>query len=130
MNKMRRFAKPISTLLVSALVFIALPQPAAYAAMVGTDAVFAQEKGDGDRDLVQQYLQREDVRNQLSTLGVDPSALDARVGAMTDQEVAQLAGKLRELPAGGDALVIAAVVIGVFLLAELIGLTDFTPLGR
>ena len=49
---------------------------------------------------------------------------------MTDQEIAQIAGKLQELPAGGDALIIAAIVVGVFLLAELVGLTDFTPIGR
>ena len=131
MDKLRCFAKPIASILTAAFIFMAVPQPMAYAAMVGTDAVSAMKKSEGERALVQQHLQREDVRNQLSALGVDSAAVDARIAAMTDQEVAQIAGKLQELPAGGvDAIVVIAIVVGLFLLAELIGLTDFTPLGR
>jgi len=65
----------------------------------------------------QAELQRPDVRARLVAAGVDAGAAEARVAALTDEEVALLATKFEELPAaagGGNALpavlLVAAVV--------------------
>jgi hypothetical protein len=48
------------------------------------------------------FLNRGDVTSQLQTLGIDPATAKDRVGAMSDQEVQSLAGRINSLPAGAD----------------------------
>ena len=76
-------------------------------------------------------LKREDVRLRLESYGVNPSDVKARVAALGDQEVAQLAARIDTLPAGADglgALVGALVLIFlVLLITDLLGLTHVFP---
>jgi len=59
---------------------------------------------------------------------VKPADVQARVDALSDQEVTQLAGQLETLPAGGDGLVGALVFIFIVLLiTDLLGLTRIFP---
>jgi hypothetical protein len=69
-------------------------------------------------------LAREQVRGQLLALGVDPSQVEARVAALTDEELRALAGKVAEAPAGGDALAVIGVVFLVLLILEAVGVID------
>jgi hypothetical protein len=126
MNRCRSFVA--ATLIVS-ITALGLPLPA-NAAMVPTDsAVTASVK-----DRVATLLERSDVRAQLQTLGVSPSEVKARVAAMSDDEAAQIAGKLDNLPAGGDAagaIVGAAILVFIVLLiTDILGLTHVFPFTR
>jgi hypothetical protein len=57
-------------------------------------------------------------------LGVDPAHAQNRVAALTDQEAAQLAARLDELPAGGsDILMVALIVFLVLLFTDIMGYT-------
>lgn len=83
-----------------------------YAGMVGTDQVVAAAQAQGARDQLRDVLSRSEVRNALQSYGISPSAAQARVSAMTDAEVASLAGQIDSLPAGaGSGWAIAAVLI-------------------
>jgi len=87
-----------------------------YAAMVGTDQVLATAQTQGARDKVHDFLGRSEVRSQLQRLGVSPTAAQARVNALTDAEVAGIAGRIDSLPAGGFsgwAAAAALIVIGL-----------------
>jgi hypothetical protein len=57
--------------------------------------------------------------------------VQARVDSLTDQEVHSLAGKLDELPAGGDGLGtvlgIALIVFLVLLFTDIMGWTSVFP---
>ena len=104
-----------------ALIFLlsAGPLPAAQAAMVTTDQVVADARAADDRAAVKAFMQREDVREQMRALGVDPGEADARVAALSDAEVARIAGELEQAEAGQGALgavIGAAVVIFIVLL--------------
>jgi hypothetical protein len=88
----------------------------AWAGMIGTQQAMSAGSAQADRLLVADALTRTDVKNQLEALGVDPGAVSDRVGAMTDEEVHALAGKLNSMPAGGDwgwwvGLVVVAVIV-------------------
>lgn len=72
-----------------------------YAGMVGTNEVIAAVQAQGARDKLRDFVGRNEVRNQLQDLGISPTAAQARVGAMTDAEVASVAGQIDRLPAGG-----------------------------
>jgi hypothetical protein len=87
----------------------------AQAGMIGTDQVAAPAAQQADRMTLLNMLGRSDVASQLQALGIDPAQAKDRVGAMTDQEVATLVGRVDSLPAGamsdGAAVVLIIIII-------------------
>ena len=67
----------------------------------------------------------------MTARGIDPEEAKARVDALSDSEVVQLAEQIEQLPSGGDGL---GVVIGgalfvflVLLITDILGFTDVFP---
>ena len=88
----------------------------AYAGMVGTDQIATASQNQAARDKLQNLLSRSEVRSQLQFLGISPAAAQARVNAMTDAEVAGIAGQIDSLPAGGNsgwAIAAGLIIIGL-----------------
>lgn len=107
----------------------------AQAGIVSTDDVLAaQSIGAGqdavNRATVNRFLARDDVRQGLMNQGVDLDAAQARVGAMTDLEVADLAGRVDKAPAGGEILGIIFTVFLVLLITDILGWTKVFPFTR
>jgi hypothetical protein len=122
MQKLKRF---IALLLVTALIGgQALPLQAA---VIGTDLLLQQQQVQFDREQLVQLLERDEVQQQLVTMGVDVADASERVAQMTDSEVQQLNAQLGELPAGGDALGIIVLLFLVFVITDVIGATDIFP---
>lgn len=122
--------------LALAVVMFALTGPidAAHAALVTTEQVIEADAAESDRERVAAFLARDEVRQQMVALGVDPVEAANRVGSLSDAEVRQIAGHLDQLPAGQSAI---AAVIGaalfiflVLLITDLLGLTDVFPFVR
>ena len=109
----------IASLLV---ICIAMPLPT-QAAMVATDKAL----GTAEREHVNQLLARADVQARFSQYGVSAGDVQARIAAMSDDEVAQLAGKIDALPAGGDILGVIVLVFLVLLLTDILGFTKVFP---
>jgi hypothetical protein len=103
----------------------------ANAALVSTDSLISSMSAQQDREKVLNFFTREDVSSQFRTLGLTPDEARARVQAMSDDEVRQIAGKLDQIPAGQDALGFIAFVIILALLVlavtDLAGITDVYP---
>lgn len=55
-----------------------------------------------DRERIVSFLARPEAEAQLRTHGVDAADAQARVAALTDEEAAQLAARIDELPAGEE----------------------------
>lgn len=98
----------------------------AYAGIVATDTVIAGV----DRVQLAGVVQRADVQARLQAMGVDPREVEARVAALSDEEAAQLAARLEELPAGGDVLGVIAFVFLVLLFTDIMGWTKIFPFTR
>jgi hypothetical protein len=99
---------------------------------VSTRAVLESTPDDGQaRARIAAFLDRDDVRGQLEALGVSPEEARARIGSLTDEEIARIDGRLSELPAGGDFVgLMVAILVGtvlVLLFADLLGFTDVFP---
>jgi hypothetical protein len=105
---MNAWAKIISRLLIALMIW--MPYQIATAGMIGTDQAVASTS-QADRTTVLNFLSRSDVANKLQSLGIDPATANDRVGAMTDQEVQSLAGRINALPAGGTSTGAAVVLI-------------------
>ncbi len=118
----------IAGLLVATLAAGALPSPA-LADVIGTGAVAVA--AEGPRARVAQALSRAEVRARLEAYGVSPADVQARVDALTDEEVAQLAERLDSMPAGGEGIIGALVfVFLVLLITDIVGLTKVFPFTR
>jgi hypothetical protein len=105
---MNAWAKTICRLLIAMLIWT--PYQIATAGMIGTDQVVASTS-QADRTTVLNFLNRSDVANKLQSLGIDPTTAKDRVGAMTDQEVQTLAGRINSMPAGGTSTGAAILLI-------------------
>ena len=99
--------------------------PTAHAGMISSERYQAQADPaeQSSRMEVQVFLQREDVRQQLVALGVDPEQASQRVAALSDAELAPLA-KLVEQPAGGNVVGAIVFIFLVLLITDILGLTD------
>jgi hypothetical protein len=96
----------------------------AHAELVGTmTAVEAGTRAD-DLATVGAALARQEVRDQMAALGVNPADIDTRVARLTDSELRTLADRMGEMPAGGDALAVIGIVFVVLVILELVGVID------
>lgn len=94
------------------------------AGMIGTQQVVQSDARETVIMRVETILARDDVARQLVAFGVDPLAVQSRVGNMTDSELLALQGKLDKQVAGGDALVVVGIVFVVLIILEVVGVTD------
>ena len=92
----------------------AFVMPRAHAEMIDTQA--------GERERVKALLERPELSKALKKLGVGQADAAARVDAMADAEVLQLAGRLEAALAGGQVSneTILLIIIIVLLLLILL----------
>ncbi len=134
MNKFKK--KSIAYTAVGAIALASVPVVPVHAALVDNERLVGAEQMLSDRDTVNAFMDRSDVRSQFEALGVDPDEAKQRVAALSDEEVQHLADKINSDPAGQGAvgaIVGAALIIFIVLLiTDLLGFTnvfDFTEKG-
>jgi PIN domain nuclease of toxin-antitoxin system len=97
---------------VSILGLLFIQMGSAQAAMVSTSEIVNQL----NLTQVVSALERKDVQQQLTEMGVDPVAALERVDHMTDQEIVQLNGHLTELTAGAGVSTIELLLIIILII--------------
>lgn len=102
----------------------------AQARIVTTDEVLVASKATANRATVNQFLARDDVRRALLGQGVSAGAAAERVAALSDAEVAQLAGRVEQAPAGGEVLGLLFTVFVILLVTDILGFTKVFPFTR
>ena len=112
----------------SGLVIFLAFAPAANAGVISTEAAIQMQARQQQLERIGTFLSREEVRQVLVSRGVNPSDASARVHALTDAELAQLAAQIDRLPAGGVGIVeVIGVVAVVLLLLEILGVPMYSP---
>ena len=95
------------------------------AEIIGTLPALEATQRDQDLDTVNRALASEQVSKQLARLGVEQEQVDARVAALTDDELHTLAQRMDETPAGGvGVLAVIGIAFVVLLVLELVGAID------
>ena len=134
MTRFNLLARTMVRLMAAVMVMVSMPIGYAQAGMVTTDQVLDAAVLAETREQVVEFLARDDVREQMELLGVDPDEASLRAASMTDAEVMQIAGQLEQLPAGQDALgaILGAVLLIfiVLLVTDILGLTNIFPFVR
>jgi hypothetical protein len=98
------------------------------AAMVDNHQLAMQAGLQLKRDEVRSYIAREDVRDAMLGYGVNSADVDARINNLTESELLQIQDRLAQLPAGGDGVLGAVVLILLILvLLDVLGTTDIFP---
>lgn len=113
----------VTPLLIGALAFTGYSP--AMAGVITTQQALSAEVRAAKETQVRGAFAREDVRQAMQRLGVDPADADGRIASLSDAELIRLQGQLEQLPAGGDGgLVVVGVVFVVLLILELVGVIN------
>jgi len=126
---MNTFKRLVASLVIASTALMGLPMTV-QAAIVSTDEAMSTPVAAANRDRVNTFLVRADVRKAMQEQGVNGDAAVERVKAMSDTEVAQLAGRIDQAPAGGDILGILFTIFIVLLVTDIMGLTKVFPFTR
>ncbi len=71
---------------------------------------------------------RSEVQEQMLAFGVEPKDVQDRLAVLSDEKLRQLAGRLQDMPAGGDSiLAVVGLVFVVLIILELVGVTNILP---
>ena len=128
MKFLRKVSGLLSPLLIAVMLYTALPIAPVLAGIVTTDDLISAQGAADNRDKVNSFLARGDVRRHLESMGVDPANVDNRLAALSDSEVSYLAGQIDQMPAGQGALgliiVVGLVVLIVLLITDIAGVTN------
>lgn len=131
MDGLRQLRRGVALVVALAVLITSMPLGTVQAALVSTEQMLAAGDGAADRARVLAFLARADVRAQIVALGVDPDEAAARVAALDDAQVREVAGQLDRLPAGQSAIgiIVGAILIIflVLLVTDLLGLTNVFP---
>lgn len=119
---MKRF---LAVFLILSVAFLGSVQAAP--TLITTEQV-ATEHSQRDRELVMETFQRPELQAKLQEFGVNLEDAQARVAALTDQEVSALARQIGTAPAGGtDVLGFVLVIFIVLLITDIMGFTSVFP---
>ena len=120
--RMNGFRRACVAVLSASLISLGMQAPAA-AGVVGTAEAIASQDNNA-RAVVDATLARADIRAEFERMGVDPASIEGRLDALSEAEVATLAGQIGDAPAGGDALAVIGIVFVVLVILELVGVID------
>ncbi len=105
MQKLFRYRKFIGFAMLILTSLLNFPLSSARAVMITTEYVIHQDSDRlSDRARVRAFLKRTDVMAQIQAFGIAHEEAQFRVDSLTDSEIASIAGKLDQLPAGAYSL--------------------------
>lgn len=136
MTAFRHLWRVIGIPMALVIALTSFPLRTAQAGLVGTEQALSDAVKPDDsqsrRARIVAFLNREDVRRQMQALGVDPNEAAARVSSLSDAEVAKLAGRVDQVPAGAGAeiFIILGVLFVILVVLDLIGVTHIFKVFR
>lgn len=109
--------------LIAAVLIFALAAAPAHAEMIGSEGAMPE------RERIAALLERPDTRAALEARGVDPEVAKARVAALSDAEVNELARAIDAAPAGKGGTNPLAIIALPLILAALAVALVVTAIG-
>ena len=118
---MNKLYSLLTVTLIASLLMLAVP---VQADIIGTEDMLAQQNRADLLATVEDFIVDEQVAAQLEAWGVPADMVAARIAAMSDTELQQLANRMQEAPAGGNVLPVLGAVFAILLVLELLGITN------
>ena len=126
---LKTFNRLLATALIPCITLAGVPLTA-QASIISTEQAMVTPAGDTSRERVAAFLARDDVRTELQAQGVSADDAIARVQAMSDAEVAQLADRVDQAPAGAGVVGVLFSIFLILLVTDILGLTKVFPFTR
>jgi hypothetical protein len=124
MQSMRAYLRQISLFMILAMGLATTWSATATAGVVGTGDVLTEQRAEVDRQSLMSMLEREDVKDTLSTMGVDQSEVENRIQSLTPAELADFNEQLAEAPAGQDVVGVIVLFLLVFIVTDMLCATN------
>ena len=130
MFKTQNVKRTLALLLSSLMVWSTLLVSGANAAVVSTSDMLVEHQQFENKQAVKDFVNRDDVKQQMLDLGVSPADVDSRINGMTSAELAELNASLQDAPAGAGLVGVVLTIFIVFVITDVIGATDIFPFIR
>ncbi len=117
------FRRACVALVCLCLVSLGAQTPAAAGIVGAAEAISAGQNAD-PLATIHAAIARDDVRAKLAELGVDAAEIEGRLAALSEAELATLAERIEQAPAGGEALAVIGAVFLILLILEVTGVID------
>lgn len=118
------FAKRTVTFGIAAQLLIATQfATMAEAKMISTDTAISGQIAETNRATLLDELQRADVREELVRQGLDPVEVEARLAALTDEEIQQTLSQMEDDSAGAGVVGTLGTIFIILLVTDLLCLT-------
>lgn len=126
-----RFIRFTCVFMIFSMMMLNVSVPMAKAEMISTETSVTMTQNAENRATVKALLERSDVREFLTGHGVDIAEAQSRIDALSDQEVANLASQIEDMPAGagvvGTIVGAAVLIFIVLLITDILGFTNVFP---
>lgn len=131
MTDASKITRAIALAMASVMMVVSLMVGPAEAGLITTEQILTPRNLSDERSRITNFIMRADVRQQMQALGVDPFEAEARIAALSDDELRQIAGQLERLPAGQGvfetAIIASLFAFVILLLTDILGYTDIFP---
>lgn len=119
---MKKTRRPIALLIIMLMAMFQFQ--IGHAAMVSTDSAIQSQQIELERGEILDLFAQENLRDQLTQMGVDADAAADRISSMTDAEISQLNETLQNAPAGEGVVGVLLTIFIVFIITDALGATD------
>lgn len=124
MHSIRTYLRQVSFFMVLLMSCATIWSSTAMAGVVGTQDVLTEQRADVDRQELMSMLDRQDVKEALSTMGVDEAEVESRIQSLTPSELADFNDQLAEAPVGQDVVGIIVLFLLVFIVTDMLCATN------
>jgi hypothetical protein len=123
----KRFSKSLTAMILAAAL---LPMASfnVQAGLISTQEALHLEAGPAAS--VDAWLARDEVAAELTALGVSPEMARLRAASLSPEELAELADRVEDLPAGAGVIEVLGITFLVLIILDLVGVINIFGIGR
>lgn len=130
MSELRAYLKRVSLVMIAVLTMATAFSSVANASMVSTGDMIQQEQTQLDRQQLLNMLEKQEVQDKLSELGVSKDTVAERINNLTPAELADFEQQLAQAPTGEGVVGVIVLFFVVFIVTDMLCATDIFPFVR
>jgi hypothetical protein len=113
----------LSKLVIAFFVSLSLFTTTMFAEVISTKQLMHESASNTSIDA---FLQKQEVQEKLSMLGVSNENMQARLASLTEEEMSQINQQIESMPAGGSVggvLGVIGIILLILLITDILGYT-------
>ncbi len=113
----------LSKLVIAFFVSLSLFTTSMFAEVISTKQLLHES---ASTESIDTFLNKQEVQEKLSMLGVSRDNMQARLATLTDAEIAQINQQIESMPAGGsfgEVIGVIGIILIILLITDIFGYT-------